>query len=47
MLIIANARVLDKIGIRECLEREEDIDPAYRFALQKYVKRKCEARTAR
>ena len=37
--MIANAPVLSDIeasDIRECLEREEDIDPAYRFALQKY-----------
>ena len=36
---IANAQVLDEIEalrILECLEREEDIDPAYRLALQKY-----------
>ncbi|CAG8845269.1 28596_t:CDS:1, partial [Gigaspora margarita] len=37
--MIANAPVLSNIealGIRECLEREENIDPACRLALQKY-----------
>ncbi|CAG8710766.1 6946_t:CDS:1, partial [Racocetra fulgida] len=37
--MIANAQVLSDIealDIRECLEREEDINPAYRLALQKY-----------
>ncbi|CAG8797281.1 23779_t:CDS:1, partial [Dentiscutata erythropus] len=37
--MIANAPVLSDIeasDIRECLEREEDIDPAWRLALQKY-----------
>ncbi|CAG8788500.1 10552_t:CDS:10 [Gigaspora margarita] len=37
--MIANAPVLNNIealDIREYLEREENIDPAYRFALQKY-----------
>ncbi|RHZ63291.1 hypothetical protein Glove_330g80 [Diversispora epigaea] len=37
--MIVNAQVLSDIealDIRECLEREEDIDSAYRLALQKY-----------
>ncbi|CAG8845315.1 5208_t:CDS:1, partial [Gigaspora margarita] len=37
--MIANAPVLSNIealNIRECLEREENIDPTCRFALQKY-----------
>src|SRR6185312_4244189 len=36
---IANAQVLNEmeaLSILECLEREEDIDSAYRLALQKY-----------